>query len=74
MSDSKFLTLLAETNLPLLGDGAMGTLLNAQGVGFDACLDALNLTDPGLVADIHRAYINAGISNHPNQHFWGQPV
>ena len=38
----------------------MGTVLNAQGVGFDQCFDALNLTNPGLVAGIHRAYIEAG--------------
>ena len=60
MSSSKFLTLLDESKLPLLGDGAMGTLLNAQGVSFESCLDALNLTDPGVVAEVHRAYIEAG--------------
>ncbi|HEX9617441.1 MAG TPA: bifunctional homocysteine S-methyltransferase/methylenetetrahydrofolate reductase [Anaerolineales bacterium] len=57
---SKFLSLLESSPLPVLGDGAMGTVLNAQGVGFDQCFDALNLTNPGLVAGIHRAYIEAG--------------
>jgi len=57
---SRFLTLLQESSKPLLSDGAMGTMLNARGVSFDACFDALNLTDPALVADIHRAYIAAG--------------
>jgi methionine synthase / methylenetetrahydrofolate reductase(NADPH) len=38
----------------------MGTLLNARGVSFDECLDALNLSSPALVAEIHRAYIDAG--------------
>ncbi len=60
MSHSKFLTLLESSSLPLLGDGAMGTMLNARGVGFDQCFDALNLTQPALVAEIHRAYIEAG--------------
>ena len=60
MSSSKFLTLLDESKLPLLGDGAMGTLLNAQGISFESCLDALNLTDPGVVAEVHRADIEAG--------------
>jgi homocysteine S-methyltransferase len=55
-----FLDLLASTNQPILGDGAMGTMLNAQGIGFDQCFDALNLSNPGLVADVHRAYIEAG--------------
>lgn len=44
----------------LLADGAMGTMLNAQGVGFDQCFDELNLTMPSVVAEVHRAYIEAG--------------
>lgn len=38
----------------------MGTMLHARGVGFNTCFDALNLTDPELVASVHRAYIEAG--------------
>ena len=45
---------------PLLFDGAMGTMIHARGVGFDQCFDELNLTNPALIADIHRAYIDAG--------------
>lgn len=45
---------------PILGDGAMGTQLYARGVDLDQCFDAINLTDPQLVRDIHRDYINAG--------------
>jgi len=59
-SPSRFLSWLEERRQPLLGDGAMGTLLNARGVGFDQCFDALNLTNPALVGEIHRAYIEAG--------------
>ena len=44
----------------VLGDGAMGTMLYAAGHSFDECLDALNLTDPGTVAQVHRGYIAAG--------------
>lgn len=44
----------------LLADGAMGTMLHARGVGFDQCFDELNLTNPALVADVHREYIEAG--------------
>ena len=44
----------------LLADGAMGTMLHARGVGFDKCFDELNLTHPSVVAEIHRAYIEAG--------------
>jgi homocysteine S-methyltransferase len=55
-----FLELLDNTTRPILADGAMGTMLNAGGIGFDQCFDELNLTDPSLVADVHRAYIEAG--------------
>jgi methionine synthase I (cobalamin-dependent)/5,10-methylenetetrahydrofolate reductase len=44
----------------LLADGAMGTMLHSHGIGFDKCFDELNLTNPGAVADVHRAYIEAG--------------
>lgn len=45
---------------PILGDGAMGTQLYAHGIDFDQCFEAINLSNPRLVADIHRDYINAG--------------
>ena len=45
---------------PLLADGAMGTMLHARGVAFDRCFDELNLSQPSTVAEIHRAYIDAG--------------
>jgi len=45
---------------PLLGDGAMGTQLHARGVSFERCFDELNLTEPAIVEEIHRAYIAAG--------------
>jgi len=55
---SKFLDLL--TTQTILADGAMGTMLHAHGVGFDKCFDELNFTNPSAVAEIHRAYIEAG--------------
>lgn len=54
-----FLTLL-ESGQPILSDGAMGTVLHARGVNLDGCFDALNLTQPALVGEIHREYIEAG--------------
>ena len=38
----------------------MGTVLNSRGIGFEDCFDALNLENPALVGEIHRAYIQAG--------------
>jgi len=55
---NKFLELLSSQTI--LADGAMGTMLHTRGVGFDKCFDELNLTNPAAVAEIHRAYIEAG--------------
>ncbi|MEZ0397365.1 MAG: bifunctional homocysteine S-methyltransferase/methylenetetrahydrofolate reductase [Anaerolineales bacterium] len=60
MSASRFLSLLQASSAPLLADGAMGTMLHARGIAFDRCFDELNLSSPAAVADIHRAYIEAG--------------
>jgi homocysteine S-methyltransferase len=56
----KFLSLLNTSHLPILADGAMGTLLHTQGIDLDHCFDELNLTQPGRVGQVHRAYIEAG--------------
>lgn len=45
---------------PILADGAMGTMLHQMGVRMGSCFDALNTTDPGVVAKIHRQFIEAG--------------
>jgi methionine synthase / methylenetetrahydrofolate reductase (NADH) len=58
MDQSKFLNLVQQATL--LADGAMGTMLHVHGVGFDKCFDELNITNPAAVAEIHRAYIEAG--------------
>jgi methionine synthase I (cobalamin-dependent)/5,10-methylenetetrahydrofolate reductase len=44
----------------LLADGAMGTLIHEAGVPIGTCFDHLNLTNPDLIASIHRAYLGAG--------------
>lgn len=44
----------------VVADGAMGSLLYERGVDPGACYDALNLTDPILIRDIHAAYVQAG--------------
>jgi methionine synthase I (cobalamin-dependent)/5,10-methylenetetrahydrofolate reductase len=45
---------------PLLCDGAMGSLLYARGVTYEQCFDALNLSQPELITNIHSEYINSG--------------
>lgn len=58
MSKIPFLERLSQA--PILADGAMGTMLHQTGMRLGGCFDALNLTDPGMVAKIHRQYIEAG--------------
>ena len=53
-----FLERLSER--PLLGDGAMGTMLYARGVALDACFDVFNVNEPKIVQAIHAEYIQAG--------------
>jgi len=60
MSQRNFLDLLAQAERPLLSDGAMGTMLHARGAAVAACFEALNVENPALVAEVHRAYIDAG--------------
>ena len=48
------------TRGPILMDGAFGTVLHGRGVPIDQSFDAVNLTNPALVAEIHRGYIDAG--------------
>ena len=48
------------TEKPILSDGAMGTVLHSQGIRFDDCFDELNIEQPDIVMDVHRAYIDAG--------------
>src|SRR5687767_15672223 len=44
----------------LVCDGAMGTMLYAKGIFINRCFDALNLAEPGKVAEVHRDYVRAG--------------
>jgi methionine synthase I (cobalamin-dependent)/5,10-methylenetetrahydrofolate reductase len=45
---------------PILADGAMGTMLHARGAPLDQCLEALNLSQPDWVREIHLSYVQAG--------------
>ena len=38
----------------------MGTLLFQRGIAFDRCFDELNLTEPAVIEEVHRAYLAAG--------------
>jgi len=44
----------------LVCDGAMGTMLYAKGIFINRCFDALNTTEPNVVAKVHDDYVRAG--------------
>lgn len=45
----------------ILGDGAMGTMLHHEShADTHACFDAMNVDDPTIVLNVHKAYIAAG--------------
>ena len=49
-----------EIKLPMLLDGAMGTMLQRSGMKPGTVPETLNITDPEMVAAVHRAYYRAG--------------
>jgi len=50
-----------QTGKPILGDGAMGTMLHDEShADTHACFDAMNVDDPEMVVSIHKSYIEAG--------------
>src|SRR5687768_13531542 len=60
--------------MPLVCDGAMGTMLYAKGVYLNRCYDEVTLTAPELVSEIHRAYVQAGAEVLETNTFGANPV
>lgn len=57
--NARWRALLAEGG-PILADGAMGTMLFAEGLQFGDPPEVWNLTHPDVVRRIHRGYLGAG--------------
>lgn len=55
-------------------DGAMGTMLYSRGMFVNVCYDGLNLTQPGLVQEVHEAYVQAGAEILETNTFGANPV
>ncbi|NOY78131.1 MAG: bifunctional homocysteine S-methyltransferase/methylenetetrahydrofolate reductase [Calditrichaeota bacterium] len=53
----------------LVADGAMGTALYARGIPFSHSFEELNLSNPALVQEIHRGYLEAGAELHETNTF-----
>ncbi|MCX6569089.1 MAG: bifunctional homocysteine S-methyltransferase/methylenetetrahydrofolate reductase [Candidatus Aminicenantes bacterium] len=56
---NRFLDALADR--VLLCDGGMGTVLYGKGVYLNTCFDELNLTNPAIVKEVHREYVESGV-------------
>ena len=59
---------------PLIADGAMGTMLYSKGIYINKCYDEVNLTQPEMVMEVHRAYIKAGSEVIETNTFGANPV
>ncbi len=55
-------------------DGAMGTMLYGRGVFVNVCYDELSLSQPGLVQEVHEAYVRAGAEILETNTFGANPV
>lgn len=51
---------LLDTGKPVIADGAMGTMLFAQGLEQGHCPELWNIDEPEKVRSVHRGYIEAG--------------
>src|SRR3990172_2763046 len=60
MSEKNDFIARLSSEIPILADGAMGTMLHEGGIDFARCFDELNLVKPELVQEIHSAYLDAG--------------
>jgi 5-methyltetrahydrofolate--homocysteine methyltransferase len=59
---------------PIIGDGAMGTLLIQNGLQPGACPEAMSLTHADLLTDIAARYIDAGAEIVETNTFGGSPL
>jgi 5-methyltetrahydrofolate--homocysteine methyltransferase len=56
---------------PLIGDGAMGTMLEAAGLPAGSCRELWNVEQPDKVLAVHRAYVEAGADIIETNTFFG---
>lgn len=70
---SRFGDLLGDERVHVL-DGAMGTLLYDRGVFVNVCYDELSLTEPDLIRELHRQYVEAGAEAIETNTFGANPV
>ena len=72
MTQNKFLTWLEEGRV-LVGDGAMGTMLQASGLTDGGAPELWNVTHPDRVQAVYQAYVDAGSNLIETNTFGGSP-
>ncbi|MDT8389470.1 MAG: bifunctional homocysteine S-methyltransferase/methylenetetrahydrofolate reductase [Lentisphaeria bacterium] len=72
VKQSPFIELI--TSQPVVFDGAMGTVLYERGVFVNTCYDAVCLSRPDLVLEVHRSYVDAGARVIETNTFGANPV
>ncbi len=73
MSGRDFAERLATTGV-LVGDGGMGTMLQAAGLAPGGCPELWNTQQPDAVARVHQAYADAGAAVLTTNTFGGSPT
>jgi methionine synthase / methylenetetrahydrofolate reductase (NADH) len=69
------LDILSQMKLaPLVFDGAMGTVIYDRGVFIHTCYEELCLTNPRLILQIHRDYVDAGAQVIETNTFGANPI
>lgn len=58
----------------LLFDGAMGTYLFSKGAYLKKCFEEVCLTNPGMVLDVHREYIESGAQAIETNTYGANPI
>jgi methionine synthase / methylenetetrahydrofolate reductase(NADPH) len=59
---------------PLVADGAMGTMINSRGIGFERSFESLNVANPEVILAIHREFVAAGADIIETNTFSATPI
>jgi methionine synthase / methylenetetrahydrofolate reductase(NADPH) len=59
---------------PLVADGAMGTMINSRGIGFERSFEGLNVANPEVILSIHREFVAAGADIIETNTFSATPI
>ncbi|HET9133232.1 MAG TPA: bifunctional homocysteine S-methyltransferase/methylenetetrahydrofolate reductase [Gemmatimonadales bacterium] len=65
---------LLRAGRPVVLDGAMGTMLYQKGAFLNVCYDELSVKAPAMVAEVHRAYADAGAVAVETNTFGANPL